>query len=72
MIGVGHVCPIASAQGKRIAAGLERNSPLIREVIVRRVRAFPQGLARGQTAVQCVRPDFVRPNFSSNLLCDWH
>ena len=39
MIGVGHVCPIASAQGNRIAAGLEKNSPLIREVIDRRVRA---------------------------------
>ena len=68
MIGVGHVCPIASAQGNRIAAGLEKNSPLIREVIDRRVRAFPQGLARGQTAVQRVRPDFGRPDFSSNLL----
>ncbi len=58
MIGAGHVWPIASARVDGIAAGLEKNSPLTHEVIGRCVRAFLQGLVRGQTALQGGRPDF--------------
>ena len=51
MIGAGHIWPIASAWVDGIAAGLEKNSPRMHDMIDRRVRAFLQGLARSQTGV---------------------
>jgi hypothetical protein len=40
MMGAGQVWPIASVWVDGIAAGLERNSPRMHDVIDRRVRAF--------------------------------
>jgi hypothetical protein len=51
MIGAGQVWPIASAWVDWIAAGLEKNSPRMHDMIDRRVRAFRQRLARSQTGV---------------------
>ncbi len=57
MIGAGHVWVIASARVDGIASRLEKKSPPMHEAIDRRVRAFLQGEARGQTAVPGGRPD---------------
>jgi hypothetical protein len=58
MIGAGQAWPIASAWVGRSAAGLEKNSPRMHDMIGHRVRAFLQGLARGQTGVQVSKLDF--------------
>ena len=52
MIGAPQLWQIASAWVAWIAAGLEKNSPRMHDMIGRRVRAFLQGLARSQTGVQ--------------------
>lgn len=52
MIGAGRIWQIALAWIDGIAAGLEKNSPGMHDVIDRRVRAFLQGSARRQTGVQ--------------------
>jgi hypothetical protein len=52
MIGAGQVWPIASAWVDGIAAGLEKNSPRMDDMIGRRGPTFLQGLARSQTGVQ--------------------
>jgi hypothetical protein len=45
LIGAGHVWPIASGWVDGIAAGLEKNSPPMHDVIDRRVRAFSARLS---------------------------
>ena len=53
MIGAGQVWQIASAWVDWIAAGLEKNSPRMHDMIDRRMRAFLQRRGdgdRGQTA----------------------
>jgi hypothetical protein len=52
MIGAGQLWQIASAWVDGIGAGLQKNSPRMHGMIDRRVRAFLQGLARSQTAMQ--------------------
>jgi len=49
MIGAGQVWQVASAWVDRIAAGLQKNSPRMHDMIDRHVRAFLQSLARSQT-----------------------
>ena len=54
MIGVRHVWQVALAWVDGIAAGLEKNSPRMHDMIDRRVSAFLHGLARSQAGVQAV------------------
>ena len=59
MIGAGQLADCLGV-GCLIAAGLEKNSPRMQDMIDRRVRAFLQGLARSQTGVYGGRLDFSR------------